>query len=372
MPPRPIHHSSPIPSMKKLIPGALLATCAFTLAAPAALAQGTSTPLTGMNAFNLSPDGLYAVGTDASGAALWSAGVITSIVGGSGYPEAVSSFGLVVGGEAQDPILGQDTPAWWTSTSPLAWNSLGQHPSLGGGCPDHGTVFATSDDGSVLGGMLWDGCGTDAFTWTAAGGYLIHADTMDSARINAVSTTGTQSGGWVQTSSRQAGLWDAAGVLTQPFAVSHPSSTSEIFGMGDAGNYTGWLNGSMFNMRNGVFTDVGAIMLAAQSQGNGVSNDGRVAVGWHGTSGPFGVQNGLVHLDWDAPQDATAFFAQFGITPPSGNPTFSNVLDVDASGNNFLAMAGGFPMTETVHINLPDSWADLGGSTLGSNGFPGH
>ena len=356
--------------MKKLIPGVLLATCAFTLASPAALAQGTSTPLTGLNVFNISPDGLSAVGTDASGSIIWTLGTVTSIVGGAGYPEAVSAGGIIVGGEAQDPLLGQNAPAYWVSTSPTNWVSLGAHPSLGGGCPDNGSVYATSDDGSVLGGMLWDGCKTDAFTWTAAGGIVLHQDALDSARVNGVATDGSQSGGWIQTSTRQASLWDAAGTLTEPFAVSHPGSTSEIFAMGDAGNYTGWLNGGMFVMRDGVFTDVNALGGFSQSVGNGISNDGRVAVGWQGTSGPFGTQTALIHLDWMGPQDATSFFSQFGVTPPGGNPTFSQIVDVDATGNYFLAQAGGFPFSETVHISLPNSFASLGGATLGSNGFP--
>jgi len=64
------------------------------------------------------------------------------------------------------------------------------------------------------------------------------------------------------------------------------------------------------------------------------------------------------------------FSAQFGVTSPVGQMTFSEVRAVSGDGNSFLAIAGGFPLTESVLISLPDHFTRLGGSIAGTSGNP--
>lgn len=358
--------------MNQLIPTSLIALGVVAFAAPNTLAQGTSTSIPGANGYALSTDGGIVTGTDGTGTFIWNPVTgFTYLQGGTGFPYGVSTNGLVVAGENFDVVLMNDAPAYWQLTTDT-WTSLGQHPSLNGGCPSYGTATSVSDDGMTLAGLVWDGCTTDAFTWTAATGYNILPDANDSARINSIANDGSWSGGWIQTTSRVAAMWDPAGNLTQPLiSAANPSGFGEIFAVnGDGSAFTGWSSGGAFLVRDGVYTDINLALGTSQSQGSGISSDGRVVGGWSGTGGPFGVQSGMIYTDWAGPFDATAFFAQFGVTPPVGQTSFAEVRDVSGDANSFLAIAGGFPFTESVLITLPDNFTSLGGSTTGVAGNP--
>jgi len=358
--------------MNKLIPTTMIALGALVFSAPQALAQGTSTTVPGANGYDLSPDGGIVAGVDATGSFIWNPVTgFTYLQGGIGNVQKVSANGFVVAGQIDDVALGNKAAGYWSLTTDM-WTSMGQHPSMNGGCPTFGTAYAISDDGGTLGGLLWDGCFTDAFMWNAATGYTLMTDANDSARLNDMSGDGTMGGGWIQTTSRVAAMWDTAGNLTQPLiSPANPGGFGEIFGVDmDGSSFTGWQNGGAFLMRNGVFTDINAALGAPQSVGSSISNDGRVVGGWSGTGGPFGVQSGMVYTDWMGGFDATAFFAMFGVTPPVGQTSYSEVRAVSGDANSFLAIAGGFPFTESVLITLPDSFSSLGGGTVGVAGTP--
>ena len=358
--------------MNKLIPTTMIALGVLVASAPRAKAQGTSTTIPGASAFDLSSDGGFVTGFGANGTFVWNPVTgFTYLQGGVGSVQKVSAYGFTVAGQIDDLALGNKAAGYWSLPTDT-WTSLGQHPNQNGGCPTFGTAYAVSDDGMTLGGLLWDGCKTDAFMWTAATGFTLMADANDSARLNDMSGDGTMGGGWIQTTSRVAAMWDTAGNLTQPLvSPANPSGFGEIFGVNWNGDsFTGSANGGAFLMRKGVFTDINAALGTPQSVGNGISHDGRVVVGWSGTGGPFGVQTGMVYTDWLGAIDATAFFAMFGVPPPVGQTSFSDVRSVSGDANSFLAIAGGFPLTESVLITLPDSFNDLGGGTLGTLGIP--
>ena len=361
--------------MKKFTTSALLATCALTLATPAALAQGTSTAIPGNNLGELSPDGFFVAGRDGVGTFVWNAtGGFTYSINSNMFPEDASANAFRVAGDPFDTILGATTPGYWDTLADSE-TAFGQNPSLGGGCPDYGSARVISHDGFISAGLVWDGCSTDAFKWDAANGYTILPEGVGtSTQVTALSGDGSTAGGWSQSgglSFETCYLWDAANMLTLPLTrPANPGGNGKINGIDyDGDSYVGrdiaTLGTTGFLVHEGTFTAI-----TGQTESLAVSGDGRVVVGQAGSGGPFGSLSGQVYTTFGGNMSALAFFAQFGVTPAVGQTDFGSVIDVSNDGNTFLVRSADSFFGEAVVVSLPNNWTDLGGASAGINGLP--
>ena len=102
---------------------------------------------------------------------------------------------------------GMDTPGIWTTT-PYGWTPLGGLPGSPGCGTSYGTPYDMSRDGSVVGGLAWDGCKAVPFKWTQAGGVvalpMLDETAHYAARVYAVSGNGALFGGYEAQSN---GIW---------------------------------------------------------------------------------------------------------------------------------------------------------------------
>lgn len=361
--------------MNKLIPTTLLALGAVALAAPTSLAQGTATPIPGFNGGELSPDGFTVAGQNGTGTFTWNPVTgFTYLPGTPTFPADISTNGLIVAGQVDDLTLGNKTAGYYSLTTGT-WTSLGQHPAMGGGCPEFGNVFSVSNDGLMMGGMFWNGCDVDGFLWTAATGVTILPKGAGSdGKLLGIAGDGSGiAGGWGQggaLSSQTAFHWDVAGNLTLPLdRPSNPGGLGDIRAFSfDGSSYVGRdiaVTGTTgYIMADGVFTAIAA------NEANAISADGRVVGAQAGTGGPFGSISGYVYTTFGGGMSALSFFAQFGVTPAAGQVDFGSVLDVSADGNTFLVSSADSFFGESVVITLPNNFADLGGSSTGSTGNP--
>ncbi|MDF1798149.1 MAG: hypothetical protein P1V81_03155 [Planctomycetota bacterium] len=366
--------------MNKFLPSALLATCALTLATPAALAQGTSTAIPGYNGGEQTPDGFFVAGRNGTGTFLWNAATgFTYSATSTLFPEDASSGGLRVAGDPFDVTAMGETPGYWDSLADTE-TTFGPHPGLGGSCSgtSNGSARVISNDGLVAAGLLWNGCDADPYKWDAANGYFIlNEGAGTSSQVTAMSGDGSWFGGWSQSGSlsfETAYLWDSAGNLTLPLTrPENLGGNGVIRGMDfDGDSYVGRdydstnpnLTSGGFLMHEGTLTPI-----FEHSQSLCVSGDGRV-VGGEAGSGPFGPTVGHVYTSWGGNMTALAFFAQFGVTPAVGQVDFGPVIDVSSDGNTFLVSSADSFFGEAVVISLPNNWTNLGGASAGINGLP--
>jgi len=360
--------------MKSLIPTTLLALGAVALAAPSSLAQGTATPIPGFNGGELSPDGFTVAGQNGTGTFTWNPVTgFTFLPGTPTFPNDISENGLIVAGQVNDLVLGNKAPGFYSLVTGT-WTSLGQHPSMGGGCPEFGNLFAVTPDGSMMGGMYWDGCVVDAFTWTQAGGVtILTKGAGGSGKLLALAGNGSGiAGGWGQggaLSSQTAFHWDAAGVLTLPLdRPANPGGLGDIRALSyDGSSFVG--RDIALSGTTGYLNYKGAHHAIAANEANSISADGRIVGAQAGTGGPFGTISGYVYTTFGGGMDALSFFAQFGVTPAAGQVDFGSVSDVSADGNKFLVTSADSFFGEAVVITLPDNFTSLGGGSTGSTGI---
>lgn len=374
--------------MKKLISTALLTASAFTLATATASAQAQiwTLPLN-FDSFHMSPDGIFVSGTDGNGQAqLWNP---TTMVPAGGpltdfsFAGAVSMGGQFVVGRYEDPVTLVEGPGFYQFG--VGDTMLGFPPLYSDGCTLTSTANSISWDGSTIGGTIVNGCNAFPFRWTTTGGYqildtssLIVPSAQPSAKALATSGDGNIAAGWIQTSSRSGAVWDAAGVLSFPMITAgNPEGNGEIYGMDfDGSTIAGnsYSNGPVV-IKDGTIHKV-ALEAGLNKSGEGmlsVSGDGNVAVGnGGGQPGPFGSPDtGLVWTSWGGGQDINTLFGAYGVVLPTGNPV-ARAVEVSSDGHTFLVQEAPafFGYGDSFLVQLPNSWSDLGGASVGSNGTP--
>jgi len=188
---------------------------------------------------DVSSNGEWVSGTDGSNAYLWSEATGLIFLG-EGIAKGVSNNGIVVGqGVDTTLLLPNGTPV------PVAcyWEPNGTKHSLGKFLdiePFDPTLYShgnsISDDGIIIAGM---GCypdyTTEAFTWTADSGYVLHGKLgYDGSRANVISGDGNVIAGWALDSVHQRLpiIWNPDPYMIPPFG---PYQGGEIEGL----NYDG-------------------------------------------------------------------------------------------------------------------------------------
>lgn len=236
----------------------------------------------------------------------------------------------------------------------LGWTDIAS-PFHDGCDANVGGAFDVSDDGAVVVGSFWNGCTTEAFAWSDAGGtevvtrlQVLGASAEGSAlgpvnRASVVSDDGKVIGGFAQLGNidRSPALWspDGTGHLLTPDDHDNPG---EILALSDDGEVVAGVRGNnAFTWTAlGGFVDLGKPengLPTDQTIANVVAGHGRLVFG---TSGDpfFGLMQAFV---WTADGGARVLqdlVAAAGVAIPEG-VLLVNVLGASSDGSILLGTA---------------------------------
>lgn len=336
------------------------------LAAGEALAQASITFITAGRAEAVSPDGNWVVGRNGNGEAFrWDPVTgAQSLFGNAAV--GVSADGQMVFGD------GGTTPAQPAIWSGGFWTDLGG--LLGSsGCPDLGTAYAFSDDGTTGTGLIWDNCNAHAFRWTAGATVpytVLPQNGPFSARGNAISGNGSIIGGWDESSNgtRRAVIWLPNGA--QRFVLANTPGNQvgagEVWGL----NTSGTIAVGQSNVGAFRWTAAGGAVQLGDPLGTnspaaamGVSDDGTIIVG---TAGTF--ISGLSAFIWTEAQGMMLLDDYvtnvLGLTLPP-NVSLQGATDITPDGRTIVGYGGTSPFfTDAFVLRLP---FPCGWSTYGDN-----
>ncbi|MHC4845593.1 MAG: hypothetical protein ACYTCU_05470 [Planctomycetota bacterium] len=328
-------------------------------------------------AYKVSADGTRVSGSASGGGFLWTSGGGEVLVGGAQAAIGASDDGTVMGGTAN--LGGGTGPARWTSGT--GWVAL---PFLGvTGCPDFGTSYDISADGSTIVGLGWDGCSAMAFKWDATNGMVGLPQTGTSARSNAVSGNGQVVGGWQQFANRSPSLWLADGteILPDTTAVGEFQALSfdgsiAVGGMNKPGGF--FSEHMIWTAADGP-TFLGSVAgFPGSSSFYSVNADGTVAGGGIGSVSPFDPNTANATI-WSKDSGEVrlleAVLAEQGVTIPADwNLQFVMGMSADGSvicgqmqGPGFGNFRG---FIATIDTDLIGPWTDLGNALAGTHGEP--
>jgi uncharacterized membrane protein len=335
-------------------------------------AQATFELLPGTaRALKVSADGTLVSGSANGGGFTWTSGGGVTLIGGSNDSVGSSDDGTVLGGTM--PSGGFSGPGRWTSGS--GWVDF---PTLGvTGCPDFGSAYDISADGSTVVGLGWNGCSALAFKWDTVGGIVALPQTGSSARANGISGDGQVIGGWQQFANRSPCIWLANGNEI----LLNTSASGEIHGLNSDGSLAvGEMNGQsiFWSAANGV-TNLGNLPgFFGNSGAYAVSEGGLVAGGGAGFASPFdpttasatiwapdtGVLRGLREVL----EEQGAFVpAEFTLQFLMGISADGSVIAGQAAGPGFANFVG---FVATLDPELIGPWTDLGQALAGATGDP--
>ena len=188
------------------------------------------------SANDLSPNGRYVVGETDDGPYLYDVWLhdMTILPPPGNSAAAVSDDGTVVLGNMPDPDGGMQVAARWTAQT--GWQSLGGLEGSSG-CGGLSTGYELSADGSVATGLVWDGCNSRGFIWTAESGMnALESLANGTNRASIISADGSMIAGFAQGSfSRTPARWtnEGDGELLDP---PNGDVLGEILGMRDDGS----------------------------------------------------------------------------------------------------------------------------------------
>jgi len=364
--------------MRLLLASFALLSATLVLA-PDATSQATLDFLSATTdtAYKVSADGTRVSGSAAGGGFVWTSGGGEVLVGGAQAAIGTSDDGTVMAGTAN--LGGGTGPARWTSGS--GWVAL---PFLGvTGCPDFGTSYDISADGSTIVGLGWDGCSALAFKWDALNGMASLPHTGTSGRSNAVSGNGLIVGGWQQFANRSPSLWLADGTEILPdttavgeFQALNFDGSIAVGGMNKPGG---------FSSEHMIWTaDDGPTFLGSVAGFPGISSlysvsaDGSVAGGGIGAVTPFdpNAANATIWakdtgemrlLDDVLAEQGVELPAEWNLQYVMGMSADGSVISGQAQGPGFGNFRG---FIATIDPELLGPWTDLGNALAGTNGDP--
>ncbi len=359
------------------------ALAAGALLALPATAQDSFTIVGDGRVVAVSSDGDVLAGFDSFGPVLWSAGLVLPL-GSSEQIVDISEAGIFGAGTADDNGLGGDAPHRLDNFAWLSLGSLGQ-----GGCPNFGTSYAMSDDATVITGLAWNGCKTDAFIWTPFSGMQsLPKLGTESARANAISGDGNFAGGWdrVNSGNNKASFWTVSGGAQQLILQGlpgNPDGVGEIWGISEDGDWVcgkqGFNGDDAFRWSQATGPElIGFIpSIGGAATMEAIRGDGAHCIGWQGSSGPFGgVISATTWTETAGMQTLEQWCADRGLALPTallpaGNP-LSFAVDMTDDGGTIVGYSGaGFGVPQTAwRIDVDLTWTGLGSGLDGVSGQP--
>ena len=363
---------------------------AAPLLAGAASAQATFTDLGSFRPTDMTPDGAFLAGTDASGPAMYevATGTITPLAGVSpSTTGGISADGVRAAGSEEEAITLFDTAAYWDGAQ---WNTIGGIGGTSGS--SQSTGYDMSRDGNVVVGLGWLNAGTaGAFHYDIANSVMTPLPGLgsSSSRANGVNADGSVVVGWDRgnASANRPAIWTStggAGFVGQflgSLSPSDPTAGGECWQcspdgsviIGESDNGTRF---EAFRYENGVMTGLGVLVGDAtdRTTATAMSDDGRI-IGGRGGNQFFGTPYAWIWTESTGMQDLGAFLTSLG-APPTSTPT--QVTGISTDGRYICGVHGAFPFTSGFIADV-DCWGGPNyciaasnstgtGATMGSSG----
>lgn len=310
------------------------------------------------NPVDLTPDGTRALLWDNSSelGAAWSFDVAT---GDTAFEAAVGptfrDFPTAVSADFDVTALYGEPVAAGVWSRGTGWRDLGSAFPEGCGLDmneptagDIGGAWDISADGSVVVGLSWDGCRTEAFRWTPAGFAVLAspegAAELHSNRATVVSDDGRVAAGFAQTDlvDRWPAVWDADGLgrllETELFPADAPGEVLAISADGRVLAGTWNQRAFLWSEADGV-VDLGTLPDADPSDqlyANAVAAGGQLVFGSEG-----GLFSGPVAWFWTRAGGVQALqplLASLGLEVPDG-VVLTNVLAASDDGAVIIGSA---------------------------------
>ena len=325
---------------------------------------------------DISADGSTVIGAGFT----WTEGggqqAVPGMVSGGGVP-ALSADGSIFTGTSTDPISGLDVATRWSPGGVVL--PLGGIP---GGTPSGASLssgYDISNDGSTVVGLAWVDAGTAAaFKWTAATG-MVQMPQMgpNSSRASAISGDGSVIGGWDEANNgpRRAALWRGPSMTEELILVSpsNPDGLGEVNAISTDGAYA---VGQRFDRPLRYRASDGAVQVLSAPPGAspgqsywalGVSDDGKTIVGGGG-SFFFGGLVSWIWFEGVGTLRLADYASGLGLTV---DPLlFANATSISPDGKRICGWGPDpiFPDGWVLDLPVIETWQDLGGGTVGSNG----